>query len=96
MRLQEASAVLRNEPEEPEGLDLIMAVKLCESFCLFIRKPQSNETQTAAQRRDRTFLWDKEEEGEMTVRLGGVCRARLGGKGILDNLYFLKEVKGIC
>lgn len=56
MRIQEASAVLRNEPEEPEGLELIMVVKLCESFCLFIRKLQSNETQTAAQSKEGLHL----------------------------------------
>ena len=56
MRMQKASAVLRNEPGEPSGLELIMVVKLCESFRLFIRKLRRNETHTAAQSKEGAHL----------------------------------------
>lgn len=63
MRMQKASAVLSNEPGEPSGLELIMVVRLCESFCLFMRKLRRNETPTAARSKEGAHLPLGQREG---------------------------------
>ena len=81
--MQKTSATLKNEPLEPKELEFIMVMRLRESFCLFMRKSQRNETHRLqlGQGRELIFLLGQRGRGKDDYQTQGHLESTVRRQG---------------